>query len=337
MRDLIGWGESMNRFCQWNAFMRLPWRVTLQEHTRETVQQEASRPVAESKRAVESSSVADRTMNSERNQLSPGCVGFDTCCAQQDLKALQGRVGAIRLFEGARKRIGMQEKFRRRLRSGDIQALQQEQMAFAAARDEYGLEGEPDLNAVLRLPGALQSDNRSSGDEDQAALTESVRQQIGPLLDELKLMRAREGESLAAILHGTLNRLAEATEGVAAMRSEVEERYQARLAERLEAAVGPEFNRQRLLEEVAVMVERSDVSEELERMTTHIGHFRELLSAGGELGKKLDFLLQEMNREANTLLSKTGGAGGKGTRITELGLAMKAEIEKAREQIQNLE
>jgi uncharacterized protein (TIGR00255 family) len=209
--------------------------------------------------------------------------------------------------------------------------------AFASARDEHGLAGEPDLNAILRLPGALQSDNRSNSDEDQATLTECVRLQIGPLLDELKQMRAREGESLAAILHSTLDRLAEAVAGVAAMRTEVEERYQARLAERLEAAVGPEFNQQRLLEEVAVMVERSDISEELERMTTHIGHFRELLKAGGELGKKLDFLLQEMNREANTLLSKTGGAGGKGTRITELGLAMKAEIEKAREQIQNLE
>jgi uncharacterized protein (TIGR00255 family) len=72
-------------------------------------------------------------------------------------------------------------------------------------------------------------------------------------------------------------------------------------------------------------------------MTTHIGHFRELIAGSGEVGKKLDFLLQEMNREANTLLSKTGGVGGKGTRITELGLAMKAEIEKAREQIQNVE
>src|SRR5262249_31684906 len=83
--------------------------------------------------------------------------------------------------------------------------------------------------------------------------------------------------------------------------------------------------------------DRSDISEELARMSTHIGHFRELLAAGGEVGKKLDFLLQEMNREANTLLSKTGGIGGKGTRITELGLAMKAEIEQAREQIQNVE
>ena len=209
--------------------------------------------------------------------------------------------------------------------------------AFAAAREEHHLTGEPDLNAILHLSGALQSENRANDGEDQAALTESVRRQIEPLLEELKQMRAREGEALKAILDGTLDRLAEATEGVAAMRSEVEERYQARLSERLEAAVGQEFNRQRLLEEIAVMVERSDIAEELERMTTHIGHFRELLAGGGELGKKLDFLLQEMNREANTLLSKTGGAGGKGTRITELGLAMKAEIEKAREQIQNIE
>jgi uncharacterized protein (TIGR00255 family) len=209
--------------------------------------------------------------------------------------------------------------------------------AFAAAREQHGLGGEPDLNAILRLPGALQGDNRSNGDEDQAALEESARREIAPLLEELKIMRAREGEALVAILDGTLDRLAEATEGVAALRPEVEERYQARLTQRLEAATGPEFNRQRLLEEVAVLVERSDIAEELERMATHIGHFRELLAAGGEVGKKLDFLLQEMNREANTMLSKTGGAGGKGTRITELGLAMKSEIEKAREQVQNLE
>jgi uncharacterized protein (TIGR00255 family) len=207
--------------------------------------------------------------------------------------------------------------------------------AFAAARKEHGIEGEPDLNAALRMPGALQAENRSNG--DLAALEESVRQQIGPLLDELKTMRAREGEALETILHGTLDRLAEATDRVAELRPEIEQRYQERLTQRLLAATGPEFNRQRLLEEVAVLVERSDISEELTRMTAHIGHFRELLTAGGEVGKKLDFLLQEMNREANTLLSKTGGVGGKGTRITELGLAMKAEIEKAREQIQNVE
>lgn len=209
--------------------------------------------------------------------------------------------------------------------------------AFRSARSEFSLAGEPDLNAILRMPGALQNDNRSNGDEDTAALAASVQQEIGPLLGELKTMRAREGDALKAILQGSLDRLAEATQGVAALRTEVEQRYQERLTQRLITATGNEFNRQRLLEEVAVLVDRSDIAEELARMHTHIAHFRELLGSSGEVGKKLDFLLQEMNREANTLLSKTGGVGGKGTQITEFGLAMKAEIEKAREQIQNVE
>jgi uncharacterized protein (TIGR00255 family) len=207
--------------------------------------------------------------------------------------------------------------------------------AFQAARSEHKLKGEPDLNAALRLPGALQGEER--GNNDLTALAASVLEQMPALLEQLKAMRAREGDALQADLHGTLDRLAAATASVAELRPEIEHRYKERLTQRLATAVGEEFNRQRVLEEVAVLVERSDISEELARMTTHIGHFRELLQAGGEVGKKLDFLLQEMNREANTLLSKTGGVGGKGTRITELGLAMKAEIEKAREQIQNVE
>lgn len=209
--------------------------------------------------------------------------------------------------------------------------------AFRAAQQEFALTGQPDLNTILRIPGALESNHRSSSEEDAAALTASVLEQIGPLLDQLKTMRAREGEALAAILNASLDRLAQTVEGVAQLRPEVEQRYQERLTQRLSAAAGSEFSRQRVLEEVAVLVDRSDIAEELARMNTHIGHFRELLAGGGETGKKLDFLLQEMNREANTLLSKTGGVGGKGTRITELGLAMKAEIEKMREQIQNVE
>ncbi len=209
--------------------------------------------------------------------------------------------------------------------------------AFKQARKEFSIKGDPDLNAILRMPGALQTETRNNSEEDSAALTESATRAIGPLLEELKIMRAREGEALENILRACLDRLAEAVAGVAALRPEVEQRYQERLTQRLTAATGNEFNRQRLLEEVAVLVDHSDISEEIERMHTHIGHFRELLASGGEVGKKLDFLLQEMNREANTLLSKTGGVGGKGTHITELGLAMKSEIEKAREQVQNAE
>ena len=209
--------------------------------------------------------------------------------------------------------------------------------AFKQARSEFHLKGEPDLNVALRIPGALQAEARNNTEDDVAALTESALREVIPLLDQLKVMRAREGESLASSLQAYLDRLAEGVVGVSALRPEVEQRYQERLTQRLIAATGNEFNRQRLLEEVAVLVDHSDISEELERMTTHIGHFRELLNSNGEVGKKLDFLLQEMNREANTLLSKMGGVGGKGTRITELGLGMKADIEKAREQVQNAE
>jgi uncharacterized protein (TIGR00255 family) len=207
--------------------------------------------------------------------------------------------------------------------------------AFNAARQEHRLIGEPDLNAALRLPGALQAEDRGGG--DLTALAASVLEHMVPLLEQLKAMRTREGEALGSILGATLDRLAAATAGVAELRPGIEQRYQERLAQRLAAAAGPEFDQQRVLEEVAMLVERSDISEELTRMTTHIEHFRELLNAGSEAGKKLDFLLQEMNREANTLLSKTGGVSGKGMRVTELGLAMKAEIEKAREQVQNVE
>jgi len=209
--------------------------------------------------------------------------------------------------------------------------------AFQAAALEFELQGQPDLNVILRVPGVMQSESRSS-EADNAQITQSVQQQLPALLGALKTMRQREGAALADVLYATLDRLTVAVEGVAELRPEVEARYQERLTQRLTAAVGgTEISRQRVLEEVALLVERSDVSEEVARMVTHIAHFREVLQTGGETGKKLDFLLQEMNREANTLLSKTAGVAGKGTRITELGLAMKAEIEKAREQIQNLE
>jgi uncharacterized protein (TIGR00255 family) len=216
--------------------------------------------------------------------------------------------------------------------------------AFQAAVQEFELQGQPDLNVILRLPGVMTAEVRSS-DEDNALLAASVLEQIVPLIAGLQAMRQREGSALVDVLHATLDRLAEAVRGVTELRPQIEQRYQERLTQRLEAAVGADgevlgsrdVNRQRILEEVAVLVERSDVSEEIARMETHIQHFRDVLTAGGQTGKKLDFLLQEMNREANTLLSKTAGVAGKGTQITELGLAMKAEIEKAREQIMNLE
>ncbi|MGH9491153.1 MAG: endoribonuclease YicC domain-containing protein, partial [Terriglobales bacterium] len=93
---------------------------------------------------------------------------------------------------------------------------------------------------------------------------------------------------------------------------------------------------ERLAQEAALWAERSDISEELVRLEAHRAEFAEILAAGGEVGKKLDFLLQEMQREANTLLSKTSGLAAEALEVTRQGLAIKAAIEKIREQVQNL-
>ena len=145
-----------------------------------------------------------------------------------------------------------------------------------------------------------------------------------------------EGEGIETELRRRLTALEQATEEVSKLRGAVSrafmEKVQSRMHELLENA-----DEDRILQEAAILAERSDIQEELVRLHTHIDHFRKLLDQGGEVGKKLDFLLQELNREANTLLSKTSGVAGEGLRITELGLQMKAEIEKCREQVQNLE
>jgi uncharacterized protein (TIGR00255 family) len=105
----------------------------------------------------------------------------------------------------------------------------------------------------------------------------------------------------------------------------------------MQELIGAHADEERILQEAALLADRSDIQEEVVRLDTHVKHFVGLLDEGGEVGKKLDFLLQEMNREANTLLSKTSGLAGEALKITEMGLAMKAEIEKSREQVQNVE
>jgi uncharacterized protein (TIGR00255 family) len=210
--------------------------------------------------------------------------------------------------------------------------------AFRAAAAESALEQQPDLNAILRLPGVLTGETRFS-EEEMQALEEDIAAQIGPLVESLNVMRAQEGEALARDLRATMDRLSLAVSQVAQMRHDVQKAYFERISQRISALINGSgvLDRDRMMQEAAMLAERSDVEEEITRLHTHIQHFHSLLQAGGEMGKKLDFLLQEMNREANTLLSKTGGVSGNGSRITDLGLGMKSEIEKAREQVQNLE
>ncbi len=205
--------------------------------------------------------------------------------------------------------------------------------AFRAASVEYSLAAVPDLNSILRMPGALESGQEL---EDEA-LESAVITRIEEALDRLNQMREQEGRSIERELRQRMAHLAEAVKTVQLYRRTVLRSYVEKLQTRLQELLGSNPDRERAMQEAALLVDRSDIQEEIVRLENHVQHFLDLLDQGGEVGKKLDFLLQEMNREANTLLSKTSGLAGEALKITEAGLVMKAEIEKSREQVQNLE
>lgn len=205
--------------------------------------------------------------------------------------------------------------------------------AFRAAAAEFGISAEPDLNVILRTPGALDA----SSPAESPALDEAVLTKIEELIAKLNEMRAQEGQSAERELRERMAKLREATKRVESHRKAILQCYVEKLTARIQELLGSEGNSDRILQEAALLVDRSDIQEELVRLDAHVGHFLDLLDRGGEVGKKLDFLLQEMNREANTLLSKTSGLAGEALNITEIGLAMKSEIEKVREQVQNIE
>ncbi|HEY1528825.1 MAG TPA: YicC/YloC family endoribonuclease [Candidatus Angelobacter sp.] len=203
--------------------------------------------------------------------------------------------------------------------------------AFRKAAREFGTGGEPDLNNVFRMPGALGAVAPLDGNFEASVLA-ALEQAI----QKLNIMREQEGRGMEAELRRRLDALEKATGEVDKMRAAVSNAYMEKVRLRMQELI-ENADEDRIMQEAAILAERSDIQEELVRLNTHIDHFRKLLDQGGEVGKKLDFLLQEFNREANTLLSKTSGVAGEGLRITELGLLMKSEIEKCREQVQNLE
>jgi uncharacterized protein (TIGR00255 family) len=210
-------------------------------------------------------------------------------------------------------------------------------------RRECNLKQELDLAALLRLPGVVAAAGDSGqpstfGDEVAERLREQVTACVEQALVNLEEMRQAEGRSLSAEMQQLLAGLQEWTAQVQVLVERGRPAYALRLkARREELLNGASMDPARLAQEAALLAERADVSEELARLLGHIEQFGRLVAGAGEIGKKLDFLLQEMQREANTLLSKTPGLGSEGLAITELGLQMKAEIEKLREQVQNVE
>jgi uncharacterized protein (TIGR00255 family) len=205
--------------------------------------------------------------------------------------------------------------------------------AFRAAAAEFGLAAEPDLNVILRLPGAMDASTGAAEGELESAVLSKVEE----ALRRLNEMRDEEGRGIERELRDRMDHIQKASTGVERHRHAILQGYVEKLRARMQELVGAQVDPERLLQEAALLVDRSDIQEELVRLQTHIKHFVGLLDEKGEIGKKLDFLLQEMNREANTLLSKTSGLAGDALKITEMGLVMKSEIEKSREQVQNVE
>jgi uncharacterized protein (TIGR00255 family) len=207
--------------------------------------------------------------------------------------------------------------------------------AFREGAQLYAIQAQPDLNSALRIPGMI-----STGDEEELgeAVTKALLEATAEAVVLLNVGREREGAATALEMGqrcqsicGLVSRMEEIRAGAVAV-------FQKRLREKLADLLrGAGIEPQRLAQEAAILADRSDIAEELMRLRTHAAQLESMLAGEGEIGKRLDFLLQEMNRESNTVLSKTGGLGDLGLTITDLALSAKSEIDKIREQSLNLE
>jgi uncharacterized protein (TIGR00255 family) len=184
---------------------------------------------------------------------------------------------------------------------------------------------------VLALRGVLET---APPDPDTAALGQAILADFEPVLESFVAMRADEGAALGSLLSGHLDEIARLTETAADLlvtrQEDIARQHRAALV-RVHGAA-PETDPARIAQELALLAVKLDVTEEIDRLRTHVGAARVLLAEGAPIGRKLDFLAQEFNREANTLCSKAQHAG-----LTEIGLALKTVIDQMREQVQNVE
>ncbi len=209
--------------------------------------------------------------------------------------------------------------------------------AVNALRKKFGIQAEADVASILRLPGVIGS-AAASLDEQLEGLEVVVSRCLSEALDKLNRMREAEASHLRDEMSGRLRTIAAHAARVQEIAERARPAFARRLEQRLRELLGEaQLDPARLAQEAAMAAERSDVAEELARLASHVNQFQSLLNGSADVGKKLDFLLQEMQREANTLLSKTPGNEAEGLEITQLALEIKSEIEKLREQVQNIE
>ncbi len=207
--------------------------------------------------------------------------------------------------------------------------------AFQEASDLYHLDSKPDINAALRIPGILSTGtDEELGEEIAAAILDVTREAVALL----NVFREREGTATVEEMRERCHKICGLVARMEEIRAGALPAFHKRLRDKLTDLLhGANIDAQRLAQEAALLADRSDIAEELVRLRTHAAHLDGMLWGDGEVGKRLDFLLQEMNRESNTILSKTGGLGDLGLTITDLALGAKSEIDKIREQSLNLE
>ena len=194
---------------------------------------------------------------------------------------------------------------------------------------DSGVQDDRSLMSIARLPDVLVV---TEAEEDQDALRELLKETLDAALDQLIEMRRREGAEMKKDLAFRTDRIEEMTNAVEERYPETVAEYTRRLRASIEELIGRNVDETRLLTEVAVMADRSAIAEETVRLHAHIAQLRECLEKAEPVGRRIDFLVQELNREVNTISSKSQDVP-----ITQLVVSMKAEIEKLREQLQNIE
>lgn len=205
--------------------------------------------------------------------------------------------------------------------------------ALKQIAEEFSIGGEPDINVIARLPNAI----IARRDEPDAAFAKGLEDALTSALDDLEHMRTTEGTMLRDVLASLIADIEAQIPAIeseaAALRDEYRKKLERRIADMLSRSESEvEIDQARLAQEVAYLADRADISEEIARLKTHLEHFRSIMRESVDVGKRLDFLTQELNREANTISSKTGNPA-----IKEIALHIKSDIEKIREQVQNIE
>ena len=205
--------------------------------------------------------------------------------------------------------------------------------AMKEMREEFDLAGEPDINVLARLPNVVMPKK----EEPEQEFLEALENVFSIAIDDLDGMRSKEGAMLASELESRLDAIEGKMPAIESESANVADEYRRRLTKRIDEMLSKsdsqfEIDQSRMAQEVAFLADRVDISEEIARLRSHIEHFRAIVRDERDVGKRLDFLTQELNREANTIASKTNNLI-----VKENALAIKSEIEKIREQVQNVE